>query len=185
MATWPSGRKTCACESSRHEGASTGERRDAGMLTLRIPRELKSPNKWQGRHWRYKHQETKTWEMEIAVQTLRPEFRRNIWAILEATNSMPAVRRTCQERRRVTVTRIVPSFRNFIRDDDNLRFSVKPLNDALKRLGLIKNDSRKWLVQPQVQQEVSPEGEWATVITIEPLGASSESREAPEAATRG
>jgi hypothetical protein len=69
---------------------------------------------------------------------------------------------------RVEVERHVPSARNFIRDDDNLRFSVKPLLDALKRQGYIKNDSRKWLEQPTPTQHVSADGKDWTVVRIEP-----------------
>lgn len=139
--------------------------------TVEIPRELKSPNQWQGRHWRYKQAETKAWEMDVAVLMLVPEARKNLWAVLEALNTGPKEgRRVCEERRSVTVTRLVPSSRNFIRDDDNLRFSVKPLNDALKRLGLIKDDNRKWLEQPMPTQQVSPTKTWSTVITIASVG---------------
>jgi hypothetical protein len=63
----------------------------------------------------------------------------------------------------------VPSARNFIRDDDNLRFAVKPLLDALKRQGYIKNDSRKWLEHPTPTQSVSPDGKDWTIVTIEPV----------------
>jgi hypothetical protein len=131
-------------------------------LHLEIPRELKSPNKWQGRHWRYKHRETQQWEWEIAAVALTTnggylQFQRDGGMLRP------------YEVRRVTVTRIVPSKRNFIKDDDNLRFSTKPLNDALKRLGLIYDDSRKWLQQPIPEQIVSPEGEWRTVIEIAPV----------------
>lgn len=128
-------------------------------LTLRIPRALKSPNAARGGHWRVRHDERKAWEREIWAAALGQGVR--------GRDARP------DGVHRVTVTRIVPSGRNFIRDEDNLRFSAKPINDALKRLWLIRDDSRKWLEQPQVQQEVSPIGEWATVITIEPVGASS------------
>lgn len=120
------------------------------MLTLRLPRELKSPNKWQGRHWRYKHRETLAWESEIKV------------AALLARRALD--RPECAVR--VAVTRIVPSRRNFIKDDDNLRFATKPLNDALKRLGAIRDDSRLWLQQAMPTQEVSAHGTYETIIEI-------------------
>lgn len=72
-------------------------------------------------------------------------------------------------RMRVTVERIVPSGRNFIRDDDNLRFSVKPLLDALKRQGYIRNDSRKWLDHPTPTQSISEDGQDYTVVSLEPI----------------
>jgi hypothetical protein len=70
-------------------------------------------------------------------------------------------------KQRVVVERQVASARNFIRDDDNLRFSVKPLLDALKRQGYIRNDSRKWLEHPTPTQSVSPDGKAWTLVTIE------------------
>lgn len=70
-------------------------------------------------------------------------------------------------RMRVTIERQVPSGHNFIRDDDNMRFSVKPLLDALKRQGYIKNDSRKWLDHPTPTQVVSADGRDWTIVRIE------------------
>lgn len=138
------------------------------MIDLTVERELKSPNRWQGRHWRYKHRESQDWQMAIAFEMLTQEAQRSVWALLYASNDMKP-RRVCVERRRVTVARLVPSRRNFIRDDDNLRFATKPLNDALKRLGLIHDDSRKWLEQVIPTQEVSTDGKYYTRITIEPV----------------
>jgi hypothetical protein len=138
-------------------------------VTLRIPRELRSPNAWLWKHWRIKQRERETWEQEIAVALLTDRGKRHLGAVLQAMNAIQASRRTCDERRRVTVTRLVPSRRNFIKDDDNLRFSVKPVNDALKRLGLIHSDSRQWLEQSMPMQEVSPDGTYATIIEIERL----------------
>lgn len=79
------------------------------------------------------------------------------------------VGQTCEEKRAVQVTRLVPSARNFIRDDDNLRFAVKPMFDALKRLKLIRDDSRTWLTHETPTQEVSTDGQYWTRITIEAI----------------
>lgn len=134
------------------------------MLRLEIPRELKSPNRWQGRHWRYKHRETHEWEQAVwcAMLQQRPDMLRvpPIKALAMIFRGEPVF--GCREERRVVVTRECPSRRNFVKDEDNLRFSVKPLNDALKRLGLIRDDSRKWLEQPMPTQEVSADGRWRT-----------------------
>jgi len=134
-------------------------------LTLRIPRELRSPNAWLWKHWRVKQRERQQWEQEIAVSLLTEKGKRNVFAVLLAMNAVPDAKRTCEVRRKVTVTRIVTSKRRFIRDEDNLRFSVKPVNDALKRLGLIKDDNAKWLEQPMPTQEVGSGFE--TVIQID------------------
>ena len=136
-------------------------------MTLRIPRELRSPNAWMWKHWRIKQRERATWEKDIAMSLLTDEGKRNLFAVLQVMNAIPASTRVCDERRKVTVTRIVPSARNFIRDDDNLRFAVKPVNDALKRLGLVKDDNRKWMEQPMPTQAVGPGYE--TVIVIEAI----------------
>lgn len=144
------------------------------MIDLTVERELKSPNAWLWKHWRAKQKEREDWQTEIAIAMLRPEVKKalSIWTLLLAKNDIPGAKRVCGERRRVTVTRSVPSLRNFIRDDDNLRFSVKPLNDALKRLGLIHDDSRKWLEQTLPTQEVSTDGKYYTRITIESVSPS-------------
>jgi hypothetical protein len=119
-------------------------------MNLRIARELVSPNIWNGRHWRVKHRISQEWE-------------RDLWATLPRAAFLLA------GRKRVSVTREVPSGRNFIRDDDNLRFSVKPLLDALKRRGLITNDSRKWIDLPTPVQKISADGGYWTEIQIDVL----------------
>lgn len=132
---------------------------------IEVPRQLKSPNAWNGRHWRYKHRESQEWEKAIFYALAQQRGVRGVVGALLVLGAFPWQAST--EKRTVTVTRIVPSKRNFIRDEDNLRFSVKPLNDALKRLGLIRDDSRKWLEQDTPTQEVSPSGQWVTRIRIE------------------
>lgn len=126
-------------------------------MILRIPRRLESPNTWQGRHWRYKQQLTRVWEQEIA------------YVALPATGCLWIARPVPTTRMLVTVERDVPSRRNFIRDDDNLRFAVKPLLDALKRQCLIRDDSRRWIVLPTPTQHVSEDGKDWTVIRITPM----------------
>jgi hypothetical protein len=125
-------------------------------MDLTVERELLSPNKWQGRHWSFKSRDTKDWESMLMCACVLKDRR-------VMFNRKPLV----PFRRRVTVTRIVPGKRNFIKDDDNLRFAVKPLNDALKRLGLIYEDSRHWLEQTLPTQEVSCDGKYYTRILIE------------------
>lgn len=133
-------------------------------LELVIERELKSPNKWQGRHWRYKHRETQEWEKVVFYEIARLKGVKGVWGALLVLGAFPW--QSCEEKRAVTITRVVPSARNFIRDDDNLRFATKPLNDALKRLKLIHDDSRKWLEQGIPTQEVSTDGKYYTRIRI-------------------
>ena len=138
-------------------------------LELRIPRRLESPNTWNGRHWRVKHRISQEWEKEIWTSVARRTKARSIIDVLGCMNAIPALKRRPESipRQRVEVERHVPSARNFIRDDDNLRFSVKPLLDALKRQGYIRNDSRTWLEHPTPTQHVSADGKDWTVIRIE------------------
>lgn len=138
------------------------------ILRLEIPRELKSPNRMAKGHWSRRHRESQEWEKFIWVAVLQQRS-----TVLPVTPVQAAVASLkgqpifgCQEKRRVSVIRECPSKRNFIKDDDNLRYSVKQLNDAIKRLGLIRDDSRKWLEQ-SVTQAVSSDGRWRTVIEIE------------------
>jgi Holliday junction resolvase RusA-like endonuclease len=162
------------CSSCSELLAALKAAKEASSMRLEIPRELKSPNRWNGRHWRYKHRESQEWEQAIWVEIAQQAGARTAVQVLHAMNAIPAVRAIRereQVKRRVQVTRLVPSSRNFIRDDDNLRFSVKPLLDALKRLGLIRDDSRKWIELPTPVQGVSTKGGWRTVIEIEPIEA--------------
>ena len=148
---------------------------DPGNVTLRMPHELVSPNRWNGRHWRVKHRISQDWETAISVslidactsQTDSTVSGMNVLAAYLGPkrwlNYQPA-------RIKVSVTREVPSGRNFIRDDDNLRFCVKPLLDALKRQGYIKNDSRKWIELPTPEQKISADGKYWTVVILEACG---------------
>lgn len=139
------------------------------VLELRIPRRLDSPNTWNGRHWRVKHRLSQEWFNELggALYEFIVAQRRPIQDITDDIMKLQGGS-IATKRLRVTVERHVPSGRNFIRDDDNLRFAVKPLLDALKRQGYIKNDSRKWLEHPTPTQHVSADGKDYTIIRIEP-----------------
>lgn len=132
-------------------------------LTLRIPRRLESPNATRGGHWRVRHRLSQTWELEIGMAS-------TVLAVTQGNLMVQTLRKFgAHEKMRVTVERHVPSGRNFIRDDDNLVYSTKPLRDALKRMGYIKDDSRKWLELPMPTQHVSEDGSDYTVITIAPV----------------
>lgn len=146
------------------------------VLELVLPLKLQSPNKLRGFHWHTRHRETqvfqaalsiiggvdlKTWSVVTGVE----------WRVDQRGHQKPyEIRR--KERRRVTVIRQVATRRQFIRDDENLHFAVKPLNDALKRLGLLYDDSRTWLEQPPVEQQVSPDGQARTIVRLERTEAS-------------
>lgn len=137
-------------------------------LELKIPRRLESPNTWQGRHWRVKHRISQEWEKEMWVSVAQRTQARDIASVLVCANAIPALTRNPASigRMRVEVERHVSSSRHFIRDDDNLRFAVKPLLDALKRQGYIKDDSRTWLDHPTPTQHVSADGRDWTIVRI-------------------
>lgn len=156
-------------------GRRLGKRDSTGVIdprnvTLRVPRALASPNTWNGRHWRVKHRISQDWEKAIGASCADLFVNRH--GGIDFPNAMLAIvgpkKAAGYEAGRVSVaiTREVPSGRNFIRDDDNLRFSVKPLLDALKRLGFIRNDSRKWIELPTPEQRISSDGKYWTEIAI-------------------
>lgn len=141
-------------------------------LELKMPRRLESPNTWNGRHWRVKHRISQQWENAIGAAMLdnhQVKTGRKIGfaTALEAFMGPKKAIGFEAPKVRVEVERHVPSLRNFIRDDDNLRFAVKPLLDALKRQGYIKDDSRKWLDHPTPTQHVSADGKDWTIVRIE------------------
>lgn len=144
--------------------------REGHEFVFRIARELKSPNSWNGAHWTVKHRESQEWErlLTIAVFTGGQAQRFSDCAVfLLALKSQREAMTAEPQRLRVTIERHAPSERHFIRDDDNLAFTSKPVCDALKRLGYIHNDSQKWLDHPIPTQHVSADGQWWTIIRVE------------------
>lgn len=143
------------------------------VLDLVIHRRLDSPNKTRGYHWRTRHRVAIGWENGIrsaaAAQLLAWGLVENVQITRGKTGRRYIKVTRRKARRRVTVVRYVKSFRSFIRDEDNLRFAVKPINDALKRVGLIYEDSRAWLEQPELEQRVADDGVERTVVRIERL----------------
>jgi Holliday junction resolvase RusA-like endonuclease len=133
-------------------------------MVLKIPRRLDSPNTWNGRHWRVKHRLSQQWEQAVWVEAAMTRGRPTVAQIARQHLGGGEPRKM-----RVTVERQVPSKRNFIRDDDNLRFAVKPLLDALKRGGYVYDDARKWLEHPTPTQCVSEDGKDWTIVIIEAI----------------
>lgn len=142
------------------------------VLELVVPRRLASPNLNLWKHWSKKLLESNGWLAALHIACIQvPGWR--AWLVADVDMQPDArglfrpveIRR--QERRRVTVVRQVKYRGHFIRDDDNLRFATKPLNDALKRIGLLYDDSREWLEQAMPTQEVSPDGQCRTIVRIE------------------
>lgn len=138
-------------------------------FTFRIARELRSVNHWQGRHWRVKHRESQDWEGGFTHAMIAATGARGIGSVLWLMNAIPEAKRVCAEKRRVTIQRLAPSRRRFIQDDDNLVAASKPVLDALKRLGFIKDDRRKWIDLVVAPQAVSTDGQFWTHITVESI----------------
>lgn len=142
------------------------------MATLRIERKLQTPNHALWAHWHVKRNDRQAWEASIRHalvchlddQARTRADREAVGTVALATGPLP---RAPEGRYTVTVERIVPSARHFIRDDDNLTYSVKPVLDALTACGLIYDDSREWLDRPLPTQRAVP-GTTATVLTIQP-----------------
>lgn len=143
--------------------------RTGTTLEFKIARKLDSPNTWRA-HWSLGHNLMKWW-LGAFTRALAVNAGFHSMARFQAEGHMPF---RPEVKMRVTVTRQVPSTRNFIRDDDDLRYTTKPLNDALKHAGLIYDDSREWLVQDIPAQEVSPDGLYWTIVRVEPVDEAAE-----------
>lgn len=144
-----------------------------GEIHFVIPHKLEGTNAgmWGG-SWHRKHHATQQWEtvMKIvmgdyagrdSITEFDPYFIRAL--------GLPPIdgsRRSTAGKREIQITRLCPSRRNFTRDDDNDAMAQKPIVDAIKRLGLIRQDSRNWTRLRPLLQDVSPDGRWWTRAQI-------------------
>lgn len=149
---------------SIHAVMSPDERR----IEFRIQRLLRSPNELLGRHWREKHRERAAWQADLTNALIDALGSRRVQQLLQPNDILPGCKgERPNVRRSVGVIRWTPSRRQFVRDDDNLRFTVKPLLDALKGMGLLRDDARKWADVAQPEQEVSNDGTAWTWIVVD------------------
>jgi hypothetical protein len=127
-----------------------------------IAEKLTSPNKWLSSGFRQHGNRTK-WERLLKAAILRALGVAS-WQWLDELGRLPAtsVKMTLQ------IVRLVPSSREFIRDDDNLAFSRKQVSDAMKHVGLLKEDRREWLEALTIHQDVTPNGKALTVFFLWP-----------------
>lgn len=142
-------------------------------LSLWLPYNAKTPNETLvGQHWNKKHKLTKAWEraIEIAIGEHIGATTLSGFESAAAALGLSPIR----SRMRVSITRLVPHRKHFVKDDDNLDFIRKPILDALKRSGLIKDDKREYLDAPRPGQALSGDGLHWTVIRIEPSAATYE-----------
>src|SRR5262245_32308819 len=94
-----------------------------GRTEFRIQRKLRSPNEILGRHWREKGRERKAWQAAFENALVGALGVTKAQALLGPGAALVGCRGGCQDRRRVEIVRLAPARRNFIRDDDNLRFA--------------------------------------------------------------
>lgn len=141
-----------------------------GSIEIRLPHKLESPNAKLHAHWRERHREKQAWHARLLLVIGDAAGKRSVAAYhrpLDALN-LPPVR----AKRIVRFDRQVSSSRSFIRDHENLVYSVKHCLDQVKKLGFICDDSMKW-IDLVVTQRVSDDRRDWTVIRIEvPPGAS-------------
>ncbi len=134
---------------------------------FRLARELKTPNRsiWRGAMALAADRAAWQRAFEKALHTWRAYGDYNGYSAVERV-ALPHVQRH-REHRKLTVRRLVPHERNFIRDDDNLQFAPKHLRDALTRVRLIVDDADAWITRAPVTQHVSPDGQYYTVVLLE------------------
>lgn len=130
-----------------------------------IAEKLTSPNKWMSSGFKQHSNRTK-WARLLQAAILRALGVAS-WSFLQELGRLPAthVKMTLQ------IVRLVPSSREFIKDDDNLAFSRKQCTDAMKHLGLLKEDRREWVEALTIHQDVSPNGKALTVFFLWPTNA--------------
>ena len=137
-----------------HQGRVARVEGDDTHLTFRIERELPSPNRLLGGHWRTTHREKQAWAAAFTA------------ALITARGAAALRPAPCQGRRRITITRLVPSAAALIRDVDNLAFSAKHLVDALRDVKLIVDDTPAWADRPLPTQAVSADRTWWTIVEV-------------------
>ena len=137
-----------------------------GAIGFLIPHKLEGTNAgmWGG-HWSKKHKATDQWEVLLKIVMADYEGSNTITRhrphYIRALNLPPV-----NGRRLITITRFTPSRRNFLKDDDNDAMAMKPIVDAIKRLGLIRADSKTWTRLVPLKQDLSPDGKWWTSAVI-------------------
>ncbi len=138
-----------------------------GRIEFNIQRILRSPNTFLGMHWREKNRERKAWQVTFTNAIVDALGVPAAQALLGPDSGLHGAKGGCQAKRRLEVIRCAPSRRNFVRDDDNLTFALKPVLDALKHCGLLKDDRREWLERPTVTQDLSADKTFWTRIVID------------------
>jgi hypothetical protein len=134
---------------------------------FRLPVPLKSPNAtiWSGR-WALRAAR-QGWERELETSIATFATVQNAAGWTPEERQAFALLRRASEKRALRVWRLVPSARNFLQDQDNLEFAAKHLVDALKLVGLVRNDNYTWLERARTQEAVSNDRRWWTVVQLD------------------
>ncbi len=133
-----------------------------GAWVFVIAAKLESPNRFRA-HWSLQNGSRAKWEKAMQV-VVAQALGVAAWSSVLELGRQPA----CTEKMTLQIVRLVPSSREFIRDDDNLAFSRKGSTDSMKRVGLLKDDRREWLEAQQIYQDVAPKGQALTVFFLWP-----------------
>lgn len=152
----------------RHYDCPIGIRVDdgawRGAWILVLHQKLETPNKFKA-HWSMQGSSRTKWERLLKAAVLRALGVAS-WESLKILDRVPV----CTEKMALQLIRLVVASREFIRDDDNLAFSRKHLQDCLKPLGLVKDDRREWLTA-HVVQDVAPHPFPMTICLLWPAAA--------------
>lgn len=138
---------------------------DDMMVTI-ISRKLESPNKHRF-HWTVQHGDSANWEKDIQKAYL-DMVRVASWDDAAELGRRPALPSGPMN---LQIVRLVMSNREFMKDDSNMPGAGKGLQDALVRLGFLKDDRREYLITgPQpVMQDVSATDCYVTVFFFWPF----------------
>jgi hypothetical protein len=134
---------------------------------FRLPQPLKTPNATIWRPWTGLAADRARWERAFRTEIHEWVAMRMIAGWTQPDSLAWPHLLAHQERRHLTVTRYVPKRAHFIRDERNLQFSIKGLEDALVHAQLIVDDRREWLTCDPVTQHVSPDGKFYTVVLLQ------------------
>ena len=144
-----------------------------GRAEFRIQRELKNYNSGFGggnrnAHWSRKHRSMKVWQTALCNAVVTALGIQKAQQLLAPESGLFGAKgERCQVRRTIEIIRWVPSKRNFVKDTfENLPNTAKELRDALKKTGLIHDDSTKW-TDTSIEQAVSADGTYWTWIAID------------------
>lgn len=141
----------------------------SGRIEFRIQRELRNDNaRNRNPHWSKKNTKRLFWQTSLCNALVLSLGHAAACALLIPDSGLFGATGTrVPDRRRIEILRLVPSKRNLIRDTfDNLPWSAKELRDAIKHLGLIRDDSDTW-TDTTIAQDLSADGTWWTWIVID------------------